>query len=493
MRVTSWIGLLEVVDGGKGVTSGLESSSVDVSDVESSVEVADSADEVEEEASPSSVIEVDSEGPEIVLTTVVTTFVLVWLPDASEILMVLTKVVTISALDWLVDVFEMVVVEVLLDRLPDLKAVELVWLLPLPLLLADTVTRAVVVLLWLDAVVMIGVVELLLLEDTPTLAEREGEVDTCGWLEFVVEVRDGKTRSLPLLMIETPDSGLSELDVMDVDELALELAETVLPVLVKAELEVNTVVDDKLELDPLRAVLEVVTCVPEAVPEDAVEIETAEMFVPAVCVPVTIVFWVALLEVDATTVWLEPDVWVPGLVGVLEEETLLWVVPISCSFGVELLPLVPTVPCPIVVFVVPAPSVVDIVWDWALLCELDSWLLLPVDPVLLVTLSEADELDPPAVVASRLLLELELPDCDALENVPVEELKEPEPADTLPPVCPTVPESVTVLTVPLTCTAAKVVFPTPPEVVKLPLLLEAPGTEVFSKREEVEDGKPTGT
>ena len=129
MRVTSWIVSLEVDDSGKGVMSGLESSSVDESDVEPSVEVADPVDEVEEEASPSSVVEVDSEGPEIVLTTVVTIFVLVCLPDASELLiavMVLTKVVTISVIDLLRDVLEIVVVEVLLDRVLDLKAVEVV-------------------------------------------------------------------------------------------------------------------------------------------------------------------------------------------------------------------------------------------------------------------------------------------------------------------------------------------------------------------------------
>jgi hypothetical protein len=68
---------LEAVgESGKGVISVL-ASSVDESDVEPSVEVADSVGEVEEEASPSSVVEVDFEGPEIVLTTVVTSFVLV--------------------------------------------------------------------------------------------------------------------------------------------------------------------------------------------------------------------------------------------------------------------------------------------------------------------------------------------------------------------------------------------------------------------------------
>ena len=75
MSVTSWRVSLEVVDGtGWGVISVL-ASSVDEIDVESSVEVADSVGEVEEVA-PSSAVEVDFEGPEIVLTTVVMIFVL---------------------------------------------------------------------------------------------------------------------------------------------------------------------------------------------------------------------------------------------------------------------------------------------------------------------------------------------------------------------------------------------------------------------------------
>ena len=51
-----------------------------------------------------------------------------------------------------------------------------------------------------------------------------------------------------------------------------------------------------------------VTCVPEAVPEETVGSETAEMFLLVVCVPVTIVSRVTLLEVDAATVLLELDV-----------------------------------------------------------------------------------------------------------------------------------------------------------------------------------------
>ena len=64
--------------------------------------------------------------------------------------------------------------------------------------------------------------------------------------------------------------------------------------------------------------------------------------------------------------------------------------------------------------------------------------------------SAVDELGPPAVVATKLLLELELPDCDPFEKVPVEELKEPGPAGIPTPVCPKLAEIVTVLTVPLT-------------------------------------------
>jgi hypothetical protein len=118
MSVTSWRVSLKAVDEvGKGVISVL-TSSVDEIDIESTVEVADSVSEVEEEASPSSVVEVDFESPEIVLTTVVTTFVLVWLPDAPEVLIeviVLTNVVTTSLLDWLLCVPGTVIVEVLFD------------------------------------------------------------------------------------------------------------------------------------------------------------------------------------------------------------------------------------------------------------------------------------------------------------------------------------------------------------------------------------------
>ena len=164
MRVTSWRVSLEAVDeSGGGVTSVLASSSVDEGAVSSSLELADLTDVVEEDEDPfsSSVVDVGLglfDCPVIVLTNVVTTFVLVWLPDASEILIaviVLTNVVTTSVLDWFLDVPGTVVVDVLLARMLDLKAVEVVTL-PLP---ADVV-MLVVELLRLDAELMLVVVEL---------------------------------------------------------------------------------------------------------------------------------------------------------------------------------------------------------------------------------------------------------------------------------------------------------------------------------------------
>lgn len=120
MSVTSWTVSLEVVDEcGWGVVSVL-ASSVDV-DVVFSSEVADSVDEMvlEEPALAEPV-----ERPVIVLTIVVTTFVLVWLSDASETsiaVIVLTNVVTTSALVWFPDVPGTVVVDVLLPRVLDFK------------------------------------------------------------------------------------------------------------------------------------------------------------------------------------------------------------------------------------------------------------------------------------------------------------------------------------------------------------------------------------
>lgn len=104
---------------------------------------------------------------------------------------------------------------------------------------------------------------------------------------MVVEVRVGEICSLPLLEIETPDSGPSELDVMASDESVLELADVVLLIPVKAELEVNIAVDDEVELDPLTAGFEVVNCVPEAVPGETVGIETAETFLLGLSVSAT--------------------------------------------------------------------------------------------------------------------------------------------------------------------------------------------------------------
>jgi hypothetical protein len=72
---------------------------------------------------------------------------------------VLTNVVTTSLLDWLLCVPGTVIVEVLFDWALDLKVVEVVWFPPL-LLLADAVTP-VVKLLWLIAVLMLVVVELI--------------------------------------------------------------------------------------------------------------------------------------------------------------------------------------------------------------------------------------------------------------------------------------------------------------------------------------------
>lgn len=142
----------------------LASSSVDEGVVPSSLELADLTDVVKEDEDPfsSSIVDVGLglfDCPVIVLTNVVTTFVLVWLPDASEILIaviVLTNVVTTSILDWFLDVPGTVVVDVLLARVLDLKAVGVVKL-PLP---ADVVAL-VVELLRLDAELVLVVVELI--------------------------------------------------------------------------------------------------------------------------------------------------------------------------------------------------------------------------------------------------------------------------------------------------------------------------------------------
>ena len=159
MSVTSWRVSFEVVEeSGWGVMSVLAFSSVEEGDISSSLEVVDS--EADEDPDSSSVVDVGLElfeSPVTVLTIVVTTFVLVWRPDASEILIVvrvLTNVVTISVLDWFLDVPGTVVVDVLLARVLDLKAVEVVTL-PLP---ADVVTL-VVELLPLDVELMLVVVE----------------------------------------------------------------------------------------------------------------------------------------------------------------------------------------------------------------------------------------------------------------------------------------------------------------------------------------------
>jgi hypothetical protein len=144
---------LEVVDeSGWGVISKL-ASSVDV-DIVSSSEVVDSFSErVSEELASVEPVE----RPVIVLTIVVTTFVLVWLPDTSEMLMaviVLTKVVTTSALVLLLGIPETVVVDVLLARVLDLKVAGVVSL-PLP---ADEYKLEVVLVLMVVVVELVSAV-----------------------------------------------------------------------------------------------------------------------------------------------------------------------------------------------------------------------------------------------------------------------------------------------------------------------------------------------
>jgi len=137
----------------------LASSSVEEGGISSSLEVAVS--EADEDPDSSAVVDVGSglfESPVIVLTIVVTTFVLVWLPEASETsieVIVLTNVVTTSALVWFLGVPGTVVVDVLLARVLDLKVAEVVSL-PRP---ADVV-KLEVELLRLDTVLTLVVVEL---------------------------------------------------------------------------------------------------------------------------------------------------------------------------------------------------------------------------------------------------------------------------------------------------------------------------------------------
>jgi hypothetical protein len=82
--------------------------------------------------------------------------------------------------------------------------------------------------------------------------------------------------------------------------------------------------------------------------------------------------------------------------------------------------------------------------------------------------------DVSTVVAARLALVVELSDCDPLEEVPVAETTELDALDVLTAVCPILPTSVAVLTVPVPFTTASVAFPPLAEVVQLPLLLEEP-------------------
>lgn len=54
--------------------------------------------------------------------------------------------------------------------------------------------------------------------------------------------------------------------------------------------------------------MELVTCVPDAGPDDDIEMETAGVFLLVLCVSAILVVRVVLLEVDDATVWLEPRV-----------------------------------------------------------------------------------------------------------------------------------------------------------------------------------------
>jgi hypothetical protein len=111
------------------------------------------------------------------------------------------------------------------------------------------------------------------------------------------------------------------------------------------------------------------------------------------------------------------------------------------------------------------------------------WLLLTLGTppaVLLVVLFTVVDPDAPAVVKFKVLLVAELPDCDPLEEAPVEnEVIEPDAPVILTAVCPALPVIIT-LAVPFPRTVARVafakavVFPTSVEVVELPLLLKTP-------------------
>lgn len=95
--------------------------------------------------------------------------------------------------------------------------------------------------------------------------------------------------------------------------------------------------------------------------------------------------------------------------------------------------------------------------------------------MLLVVLFTVEDPDAPAVATPKVLLVVELADCDPLEEDPVEEeATEPDAPDVLTAVCATLSTNVAVLTVPFTLIVAKVVFPVPAEVVELPLLLDPP-------------------
>jgi hypothetical protein len=464
-----------------------------MSEVVSPPEVVDSSGmEVMEELA--SVPDVDSgvfERPEIVLTTVVTTSVLSGLPNVSEpfiVVIVLTNVVITSALDWLSDVPEMVVAVVTLSGVPDSKPVEAVTLALL--LLPTGAVRAAVWLLWLEAVSMLLVVDLLWLKVPPMPVEMEGEVETCGSLEFVKEAVFGETCSLPLLVIKTLEISLSELIVMIRDEFTLELAGPVWLFSDKVVLEVDTVMDD-IELDVLWAVLEMVACVLDAGPGETVG--RMESFLLVTSVPVILEARVVLFGLVAANVWLEPPVpgtdssvttvgecateeleaaesmeefvvWVPmpegSILGEVAAVVAVWLLPDVCPTGdreATAVPLMASILAVSLMRVVPFGTLLG-----------TSWV--------------------ERIVDARW---------DLLKVVPVQESIELGPIDVSTTVCSKLPVGVARTPVPLRCPVAIVTFPTPVKPVEIPcpmtkepaiLTFEAPASAEASEDKKEDNG-----
>jgi hypothetical protein len=486
ISVTSWAGSPEIVDeSGKGV----------MSEVVSPPEVVDSSGmKVMEELA--SVPDVDSgvfERPEIVLTTVVTTSVLSGLPNVSEpfiVVIVLTNVVITSALDWISDVPETVVAMVTLSGVPDSKPVEAVT--SALLLLPTGAVRAAVWLLWLEAVSMPLVVDLLWLKVPPMPVEMEGEVETCGWLEFVKEAVFGETCSLPFLVIDAIDVSLSELVAIIRDEFTLKLAGPVVLVSDRVVWEVNTVIDE-IELDVLWAVFEMVTCVLDAGTGETVGRGTMESFLLVTSVPVILEARVVLFGLVAANVWLEPPVpgtdssvttvgecateeleaaesmeefvvWVPmpegSILGEVAAVVAVWLLPDVCPTGdreATAVPLMASILAVSLMRVVPFGTLLG-----------TSWV--------------------ERIVDARW---------DLLKVVPVQESIELGPIDVSTTVCSKLPVGVARTPVPLRCPVAIVTFPTPVKPVEFPcpmtkepaiLTFEAPASAEASEDKKEDNG-----